>query len=184
MGDRGTSSIAKASGLAVLALLLSACSPTHDGAHAELERHAAAVDDAAQDVLQAVDAADLRGGGVAGYLEQCGGSLTGWGLAYHAGGSAVVGEERRSAVEKVSAELQSLGWAYEGEIDDDSPSARLTRDDITIHLKTGGFAVGATRYGADELEIGIRQLSACVKTPEGEYKTDYAEFEREILPRE
>ncbi|MFK4852824.1 hypothetical protein ACI3KT_14405 [Microbacterium sp. ZW T6_19] len=184
MHDRVTGILTKTAALAALSLLLTACSATHDGARAELDKHAAVVDDAAQDVLQALDAADLSDAGVAGYLEQCGGSLTGWGVAYHAGGSAKVGEDRQAAVEDVAAELESLGWAHEGEIGGDDPSARLTRDDLTIDLKTGGFTVGATRYGADELEIGIRQSNACVETPEGEYKTDYAEFEREILPRE
>lgn len=184
MSDRVRGIVTGAAGLTVLALALTACSPTHDGAHAELEKHAAVVDDAAQDVLQALDAAALRDAGVAGYLEQCGGSLTGWGVAYHAGGSAAVGEDRRAAVEEVATALQSLGWAHEGELGGDDPSARLTRDDITIDLKTGGFTVGTTRYGADELEIGILQSSPCVKTPEGEHKADYAEFEREILPRE
>lgn len=135
-------------------------------------------------MLQAVDAADLRDAGIAGYLDNCGGSLGGWGVAYHAGGSAAVGDDLHATVETVAAELETLGWTYVGELGGDYPSARLTRDDISIHLKTGGFTIGATRHRADELEIGISQLNDCVKTPEGERESDFTEFEQEILPRE
>lgn len=170
--------------IGLVGMMLSGCFPTEDGARAELEKHAALVDAAAQDALDAIEVADLSGAHAAGSLDSCGGSLGGWGVAYRAGASAEVGEDHHAAVEKVAAELQALGWDYEGELGGDHPSARLTRADITIDVKTGGRTASHTVHDADKLTVGIFSFSPCVKIPESTDSDDYAEFEREILPRE
>lgn len=171
--------------LSITALLaLAGCSTVPADPTAEIERVATPVDDAAQDVLSAISAAGLTGGRASGHLEQCGGSLTGWGGEYQASASAAVGDDLQATMDRMTTGLESSGWTYIGELGGDYPSARLERDDVTIDLKTGGFTVGETRYGADELEVGITTSNACVKFPEGEHASDYPEFERTIPPRD
>ncbi|MFK4761013.1 hypothetical protein ACI3KS_08785 [Microbacterium sp. ZW T5_45] len=173
------------SALSITALFaLAGCSAVPADPSAEVERVAAPVDEAAQDVLSAIYAAGLADGQASGHLEQCGGSLTGWGGEYQASASAAVGDDLQTAIDRMTTGLQSSGWTYIGELGGDYPSARLERGDVTIDLMTGGFTVGETRYGAEELEVGITTSNACVTFPEGEHVSDYPEFERTILPRD
>lgn len=163
-------------------LLSSGCAPTPDGARAELERHADTVNTAAQDVLLAMDAAGLKDASAAGRVEYCGGSLNP-GLAYSAGASATVGEDLAGAIDAVTEELRSLGWQHEGQIGDDRLSARFTREDVTIDVKAGGAMVGGKAYGEDEMQVGITQADDCVRVPDGVHATDFADLEKDILPR-
>lgn len=167
----------------LLTLLFTGCAPTPDGARAELEHRADTVNTAAQDVLLAMDAAGLHSASAAGRVEYCGGSLKP-GLAYSAGASATVGEDLAGAIAAVSEELQLLGWQPEGEIGDDRLSARFTRDDVTIDVKAGGAVIGGKAYGEDEMQVGIIQADDCVRVPDGVHATDFADLEKEILPRE
>ena len=176
--------IAAAAALALVTLVISGCSGAPDDPRAAIEEKAATIDDAAQDVLTALTTAGLAEASATGRLEQCGGSLTGWGAEYHAGASAKVGESMQAAVDQVTAELKSLGWDHVGDLGGDFPTARLERGDVTIDLSTGGFTVGATRYHEDDLSVSIWPFSACVKLPEGKTVSDYAEFERSIPPRD
>lgn len=164
--------------------LFTGCAPTPDGARAELERRAETVDTAAQDVLTAMDAAGLSDASAAGRIESCGGSLTGWGVAYSAGATATAGDDLAGAVGSVTEQLQALGWRHEGEIGDDPLSARFTRDDVTIDVKAGGAVVGGTAYGEDQIQVGITQADDCVRVPDGVDDSDFPELAKEILPRE
>lgn len=167
----------------LLTLLFTGCAPTPSGAREELERRADTLNTAAQDVLLAMDAAGLQGASAAGRVEYCGGSLKP-GLAYSAGASAtVVGEDLAGAIDAMTEELQSLGWRHEGEIGDDRMSARFTRDDVTIDVKAGGAVIGGKAYGEDEMQVGITHADACVHVPDGVHDTDFADLEKEILPR-
>ncbi|MGB3374242.1 MAG: hypothetical protein WBA87_03785 [Microbacterium sp.] len=163
--------------------LLGGCSPTQQGARVELEQHAAALEAAAQDVLQALDAAGLAGGTAAGHVESCGGSLSP-GVSYRAGGSAPVGDDLAADLEGVSQLLEATGWNSAGDLGGDSPSGRFTRDDITLDVKTGGFRVGDELHGADEMTFGLRIDDPCVRVPDGVHADEFQDLERNILPRD
>lgn len=176
--------MAAAVGIGLLALLFSGCSSAPADPRASLEKNATIIDAAAQDVLSALTTAGLSGAEATGRLEQCGGSLNGWGAEYHASASAKVGDDLAATVEQVTTELTSLGWEHTGDLGGEFPTARLERDDVTVDVSTGGFTSGGTRYGADEIAVGIRPASACVKLPEGTFASDLTEFDRSIPPRE
>lgn len=168
--------------MGLFTLLFAGCSPTLDSARAQLEMRAADMDTAGQDVLQAADAAGFPDATAKGRIESCGGSLKP-GMAYRVGGTVPVGDDLAGAVAAISDQLRSIGWNHEGTIGEDPLSSRFTRDDIMIDLKAGGASVGGTKYGADEMQIGITQANPCVRVPESTYTDEFQDFEKDILPR-
>lgn len=168
-------------GLGLSLGLLTACGPTEAGARAELEKRIEVMGTAARDVLHAMDALQLPDASARGRLESCGGSLRP-GVYYLAGASATIGDDWAAAVEGMTKELEKAGWEYVGEIGGDDPTARFTRGEVTVDLKTGGFTNGGTLYGADQLEVGIRDAGSCVHIPDGVSDSDFADLEGAILP--
>lgn len=168
--------------MGLFTLLLAGCSPTPDSARAQLEERAAVLDTAGQDVLQAADAAGFPDATTKGRIESCGGSLKP-GMVYRVGATVPVGDDLAGAITAMSDQLRAIGWHHEGTIGEDQLSGRFTRDDVMLDLKAGGATIGGTKYGADELQIGITQANPCVRVPESTYTDEFQDFEKDILPR-
>ncbi|MFT4258822.1 hypothetical protein [Microbacterium sp.] len=175
-------------GAGLLALILVGCSPVPADPHAVLEEKAASVDAATQDVLESLDAAGLSGASAHGSVDGCQ-SEPAPGAAYRAGISVTLGEDLVTGFNALVEQLEMTGWADTHTYDDvdipaETPAGRLTRDDITLDIKTGGSTAGGVQYGADEMDLGITIADDCVRIPDGAYFTKMVDLEKEILPRE
>lgn len=174
--------------MGLLALLFSGCSSVPPDPRAVLEEKAATVDAAAQDLLEALDAAGLNGASARSVVESCQ-SEPAPGVAYAAGISVTVGENLAAGFDALVEQLDATGWtatdAYDDvDVDPAAPAGRFIRDDITLDVKTGGFSSGGTRYGADEMDLGITIADDCVRVPDGGYIAEVQDLAKEILPRE
>ncbi|MFT4258820.1 hypothetical protein [Microbacterium sp.] len=169
--------------ICLFTVLFTGCASTPESARGELERRADELDDATQDILQALESAGTQAASAAGHINYCGGSMLP-GMAYTTSAHATVSGDLSEAMRAVIDELTTLGWNHVGEIGTDDLSARFTRDDITIDVKAGGATIGGKRYGEDEIEAGTTQPDNCVRVPDGTYADEFADLEKEILPRE
>lgn len=177
---------AKTASLVVAGVLLSGCSPVPADPRAVLEEKAATVDSAAQDVLEALDTAGLRGASARGDVNVCQ-SEPAPGASYSATISVTVGEDLAAGFGALVEQLDSAGWTVADESDDAdaaAPGGRFRLDDITLDVSTGGGSSGGVRYGADGMELGITIDDDCVRIPDGSYFTKVLDLEKEILPRE
>lgn len=180
--------LGKIASLVAFAVLLCGCSPVPADPHAVLEEKAARVDAAAQDLLEALDAAGLPGATAHGSVGACQ-SEPAPGVDYSAGIGVTVGEDLAAGFDAFVEQLEATGWtetdAYEDvDVDPAKPASRFQRADITADVKTGGFTSGGVEYGADEMAIGITIARDCVRVPDGSYFTEMLDLEKDILPRE
>ncbi|MDT0156636.1 hypothetical protein Q9R19_03250 [Microbacterium sp. ARD32] len=171
----------------LLSFLLSGCSAVPADPHAVLETKAASVDAAAQDLLAALDAAGLTDASAGSAVDVCQSEPLP-GVSYRAGISVKVGEDLVAGFDSLVKQLTASGWeetdAYRDvELDPGKPAGRYERDDITVDVKTGGFTVGKTHYGADEMTLGITIDKPCVRIPHGASFIDFQDLEKDILPR-
>lgn len=166
----------------MLAATITGCSTAAADPRAELESKAAVLDAAAQDVLEAVDAAGHAGATARGSVDVCQ-SEPAPGVSYGVGGKVKIGDDLHGAFEAVAAQLQEAGWVATGDKPGgENPSGRFTREDVTLDVKTGGFSSGGTRYGADEMEFGLRIADPCVRIPDGKSFLDYQDLDKDITP--
>lgn len=178
----------RAAALGVAALLLSGCSPVPADPHAVLEEKAATLDDAAQDLLESLEAAGFPDASARGIVDVCQ-SEPAPGASYRAGIGVTVGNDLVSAFDALAEQLAKTGWTAtddfdDTEIDPDAPAGRFVRDDITVDVKTGGSIAGGVHYGADEMTLGLTIRNDCVRVPGGGYITEVKDLEKKILPRE
>ncbi|MFK4761021.1 hypothetical protein ACI3KS_08825 [Microbacterium sp. ZW T5_45] len=175
-------------GISVVALLLTGCSAVPADPHAVLEEKAAAVDDAAQDLLESLDAAGYTDAAARGIVDACQ-SEPAPGASFGAGIGVTVGDDLVSAFDSLSTQLTRAGWTATDDFDDAdvdpaAPMGRFVRADITLDVKTGGFTSGGTRYGADEMTLGITIADDCVRMPDGAYFSKMRDLEKTIHPRD
>ncbi|MFD5215624.1 hypothetical protein [Microbacterium sp. NPDC058345] len=172
--------------MGLLAFLLAACSPVPTNPRAALEQKAATIDEAAQDLLAALDAAGLTDASGHGAVDVCQ-SEPAPGVAYRAGITVKVGDDLAAGFDALVSQLDSTGWrdtnAYRGvDIDPAKPMGRYSRDDITLDVKTGGFSMGEEQYGADEMDLGITIEDDCVRVPDGSYISEVEDLAKDIPP--
>ncbi|WP_353116200.1 hypothetical protein [Microbacterium sp.] len=173
--------------VALLTVLLAACSPVPPNPRAVLEDKASTIDSAAQDLLEALDAAGLPGGTARGRIDGCQ-SQPAPGVAYRAGISVPVGDDLAGGFDALVEQLRASGWqptnAYDGvEIDPAKPMGRFGRGDVTLDVKTGGFKTGTEEHGADGMVLGITTSHDCVRIHDGESFLDFEDMEKDIPPR-
>ena len=168
--------------LGALTLLLAACSSPSADPAADLRRQAASIDAAAQEVLTALQSAGFTEASARGIVDACQ-SEPAPGVAYRVGVTAKIGDAPEDAFETLLGELDANGWQQKGEDAGaaDMP-ARFTRDDLMLDIKSGGFTVGDTAYGADELALGITHVDGCVRVPDGGYISKVRDLEKQITP--
>lgn len=175
-------------GISVVALLLTGCSAVPADPHAVLEEKAAAVDDAAQDLLESLDAAGYPDATARGIVDACQ-SEPAPGASYRAGIGVTVGEDLVSAFDALVVQLNQEGWTATNVYDDidldpAAPAGQFTRGDITVNVETGGSVVGGVHYGADEMTLGITIADDCVRMPDGAYFSKMGDLEKTIHPRD
>lgn len=174
--------------MGLLAFLLSGCSAVPADPHAALSAKAASVDAAAQDLLVALDSASLPTVSAGSSIDVCQSEPVP-GVSYQAGISVKVGDDLVGGFDSLAKQLAEDGWketdAYRDvELDPAKPAGRYERDDITLDVKTGGFKMGETQYGADEMVLGITIKNPCVRIPHGVSFTDFQDLEKDLQPRD
>jgi hypothetical protein len=180
-------------GIAVAALaglftvICAGCSAVPANPRAVLEQKASSIDTAAQDLLDLLRAAGLSTTSARGVIDTCQ-SEPAPGVSYRAGIAVRLGDDLVTGFGSLVKQLEETGWeetdAYRDvELDPDKPAGRYERGDITLDIKTGGFKMGETPYGADEMDLGITIKNACVRIPDGKSFLDYRDLEKDIQPR-
>lgn len=179
--------VAIASG-GLLALLCAGCSAVPSDPRAVLEENASVIDSAAQDLLEALDAAGLKGTSATGSIGLCQGPPSP-GVDYSAAITATVGNDPVGGFNALAEQLDATGWtatdAYaDAGIDPSTPAQEYTRGPLVLSVKTGGFSVGGTRYGADAMNLGITLSDHCVRVPDSTDFTELHDLNGEIPPRD
>lgn len=174
--------------MGLLALLMSGCSPVPLDPRGALEQKAATIDAAVQDVYDALDSAGLSGATARGSVDVCG-SQPAPGVRYGAGMSVKVGDDLARGFDALMEQLTATGWqrtdAYDDvKIDQAKPMGRVSRDDVTLDVKTGGASIGGKQYGTDEMQLGFTLKDPCVRIPDGTSSLDFQDLGRKIFPRE
>jgi hypothetical protein len=186
-GHHARISLTTAAGVAIVALLLSGCSPVPADPHAVLEEKAATLDAATQDLLDALHDAGLNDARARGIVDACEG-MPDPGVLYRAGIEVKVGDDLAAAYAVLVDQLSATGWddtdAYDDvAIDPATPAGQFTRDDVRLDVKTGGAKIGGKQYGSEEMQLGLTISQSCVRIPAGVYTSDFQDLEKEILPR-
>lgn len=173
--------------MGLLALLMSGCSPVPLDPRGALEQKAATIDAAVQDVFDALESAGLAGATASGSVDVCG-SQPAPGVRYGAGMSVKVGDDLAGGFDALMEQLAATGWqptdAYDDlKIDPAKPMGRVSREDVTLDVKTGGASIGGKQYGADEMQLGFTLEDPCVRIPDGASSLDFQDLDKKIIPR-